>query len=195
MANSPSRAGTPKDRMVEATITLMRRSGYSGAGLNEILTESGAPKGSMYHYFPGGKRQIASVALATYAQQILAMFDASLSTGRTPGAKVRALFDARAKRLEKGAFRMSCAAGATCLDLEEDLEVVRLAIASAFSEWIALIAKHFRFADMRRTRSFAGLVLTAIEGAYIRGRAEHSGKAFREAGAWLAEIADRETAA
>ena len=192
MANPHSRLGNPKDRMVEATITLMRRSGYSGAGLNEILRESGAPMGSMYHYFPGGKRQIAGVALATYAQQILAMFDESLSSGRTPGAKVKALFDARAKRLEQSGFRMSCAAGAVCLDLDEDLDLVRLAIASAFADWIALIAKHFKFADKRRTRSFAGLVLTAIEGAYIRGRAEHSGKAFREAGAWLAEIADRE---
>jgi TetR/AcrR family transcriptional repressor of lmrAB and yxaGH operons len=193
MAGTPSPEGNPRDRIVEATITLMRRSGYSGAGLNEILRESGAPKGSMYHYFPGGKRQVAGEALAAYARQILAMFDESLSTGRTPGAKVRALFDARAKRLEKSAFRMSCAAGAACLDLDDDLDLVRLAIASAFADWIALIAKHFRFADSRRTRSFAGLVLTAIEGAYIRGRAEHSGRAFREAGAWLAEIAERES--
>ena len=63
--------------MVEATITLMRHSGLSGAGINEIIRESGAPKGSIYHYFPGGKQQIAQEALDSYSQRVLAFIDAS----------------------------------------------------------------------------------------------------------------------
>jgi hypothetical protein len=70
--------------------------------------------------------------------------------------------------------------------------VVRLAVESAFDDWAALIAAHLGFADARRARSFAGLVLTAIEGAYIRGRAERSSRPFREAGQWLSELADAE---
>jgi hypothetical protein len=53
-----------------------------------------------------------------------------------------------------------------------------------------LIARHFDLGDPRRTKSFAGLVLTAIEGAYVRCRAERTSRPFREAGAWLAELAD-----
>jgi hypothetical protein len=58
-----------------------------------------------------------------------------------------------------------------------------------------LIALHVDLGDPRRSRSFAGLVLTAIEGAYIRARAERSGRAFREAGLWLAELVEARPAA
>jgi len=181
-----------KDRMIEAAITLMRRSGFSGAGINEIVKESGAPKGSIYHFFPEGKRQIVNEALTVYTQRVLAVYDEALSSAEHPEEKIQALFRAVTQRLERANYRQSCAAGAVCLDLDEDLEVVRHAIAGAFSDWITLISKHFKIRDPIRRRSFAGLVLTAIEGGYIRGRAERSGKPFREAAAWLADIAERE---
>lgn len=181
-----------RDRMIEATIALMRRAGLSGAGINEIVRESGAPKGSVYHYFPGGKQQIAQEALAFHSQRVLTFIDASFSGGRTPAAKVKALFEAFAQRLEKGAFGSSCAAGAVCLDLDEDAGALRDTIATAFADWVALIDRHLAFPDAPRARSFAGVVLTAIEGAYIRGRAERSGQPFRDAGQWLSEAAARE---
>ena len=74
----------PRERMIESAITLMRRSGYSGVGINEVLAESGAPKGSMYHYFPDGKRQVAAEALTTYAGRVVAFIDEGLARGRTP---------------------------------------------------------------------------------------------------------------
>jgi len=187
-------ADTPgsRERMLEATITLMRRSGLSGAGINEIVRESGAPKGSVYHFFPQGKQQIVAEALAVYSERVRAFIEAALDAGRTPGGRVRALFRAFAERLEQGDFGSSCAAGAVCLDLDEDLEGLRLAIEAAFDDWAALIARKLGFADERRARSFAGLLLTAIEGGYVRGRAERSSRPFLEAGQWLAALADGE---
>jgi TetR/AcrR family transcriptional regulator, lmrAB and yxaGH operons repressor len=194
MRKTPAPTG-PRDRMIEAAITLMRRSGLSGAGINEIVRESGAPKGSVYHFFPDGKQQIAADALSVNARRVLDFIGASLAARAEPGDKVKALFNAFARRLEEGDFRHSCAAGTVCLDLERDLEGLRIAIATSFSGWVELIAGHFTFRDARRARSFAGLVVTAIEGAYIRGRAERSSRAFREAGLWLAELAERESRA
>jgi TetR/AcrR family transcriptional repressor of lmrAB and yxaGH operons len=181
-----------KDKMIEATITLMRRAGFSAAGINEIVKESGTPKGSIYHFFPEGKRQIVSESLTVYTQRVLAVYDEALSSAVRPGEKIQALFRVVTQRLKRSNYRQSCAAGAVCLDLDEDLEGVRLAIAGAFSDWITLISKHFKIRDPIRRRSFAGLVLTTIEGGYIRGRAERSGKPFTEAAAWLADIAERE---
>ena len=180
-----------RERMIEATIALMRRSGLSGAGINEIVRESGAPKGSVYHFFPNGKLQIATEALAIYSQRVLDFIDQAMARKRLPDDKVRALFDAFAKRVEEGDFEQSCAVGTVTLDLDTDLEGLRVVLAAAFSEWAALIARHFDFADTRRLESFAGLVLTAIEGAYIRCRAERSSRPFKEAGVWLAELAER----
>lgn len=179
-----------RERMIEATIALMRRSGLSGAGINEIVRESGAPKGSLYHFFPNGKLQIATEALAIYSRRVLDFIDQALARKHLPGDKVKALFDAFAKRVEEGDFAQSCAVGTVSLDLDTDLEELRIVLAVAFSEWAALIARHFDFADARRTKSFAGLVLTTIEGAYIRCRAERSSRPFKEAGVWLAELAE-----
>lgn len=192
METSDTAVAGSRGRMIEAAITLMRRSGLSGAGINEIVRESGAPKGSVYHFFPQGKRQIVSEALAVHSQRVLAVIETSLASARTPGGRIRALFRTFGRRLEQGEYRASCAAGTVCLDLEDDLEAVRQTIESAFDSWAALIGSHLEFADARRARSFAGLVLAAIEGAYIRGRAERSSRPFHEAGEWLAELADAE---
>lgn len=180
----------PRERMIEAAITLMRRSGYSGVGINEVLAESGAPKGSLYHYFPDGKRQIATEALTVYAGRVVAFIDESLARGRTPQGKVRALFEAFAGRLEQFDYRHSCAAGCVSLDLGPELEGVRGAVEVAFDRYIEVIARHFPHLGPKRARSFGGFVLTAIEGAYIRGRAELSAAAFREAANWIAPIAE-----
>jgi TetR/AcrR family transcriptional repressor of lmrAB and yxaGH operons len=194
MASALPRTET-KDRIIEAAITLMRRAGFHGTGINEILKESGAPKGSVYYFFPQGKRQIAHDAIALYGQRVLAYMDESLSSANAPAAKIHALFRAVAQRFERGEFRQSCAAGAACLDLDDDLEVVRVAIETMFSDCVDVISKHFTIADRQRRRSFASLTLTMIEGAYVRGRAERSTRPIKEAAAWLADIAERETSA
>ena len=190
-----NRAKTPatgtRDKLIEAAITLMRRSGLSGAGINEIVRHSGAPKGSVYYFFPEGKQQIVAEGLTQYSQRVVAFIDSALSSKRKPGQKVKALFDAFADRIEAGEFRQSCPVGTVCLDLDADLEGLRFVIATAFDEYVSAIEAHFPFQDRRRAKSFAGLLLTAIEGAYIRGRAARTSEPFREAGAWLADLADR----
>jgi TetR/AcrR family transcriptional regulator, lmrAB and yxaGH operons repressor len=180
-----------RDRMIEAAIVLMRRTGVSGAGINEIVKESGAPKGSMYHFFPGGKREILATSLEIYAGRIVAFLDDTLARGKTPEAKVKALLKAFARRVEGFDFRQSCAAGCVSLDLDEDSEVIRQAAKAAFDAYVAAIERHFDFGSPRATRSFASLLLTAIEGAYIRARAERSSQAFVEAAEWLAPLAKR----
>lgn len=179
-------------RMIEASIALMRGSGLSGAGINEIVRESGAPKGSVYHYFPAGKQQIAAEALDVYAERVQAFIEAALASRSAPADKVAALFDAFARRAEEGGFRASCAVGTVSLDLDDEVAGLRQVLERALDAWIGQIAGHFDFGDRRRARAFAGLLMTAIEGAYIRARAEASSRAFREAGTWLAALARQE---
>src|SRR5262245_34700403 len=47
-----------KARMIAATRDLLECGGYSAAGLNQIIAASGAPRGSLYFHFPGGKDQL-----------------------------------------------------------------------------------------------------------------------------------------
>jgi TetR/AcrR family transcriptional repressor of lmrAB and yxaGH operons len=195
MRTPGAKGAATRQRMLDAGVELMRGTGLAGAGINDLVAASGAPKGSVYHFFPGGKQQVVGEALALYAERVHALIDAALAGASTPAGRVRALFAAFAARLQATDFRQSCAAGAVTLDLGPELEGIRAAISAAFTDWRDLLARGIGLADRRRARSFAGLVLTAIEGAYIRGRAERSSQPFLEAGRWLAEIAEREPAA
>lgn len=58
-------------RLVETTAQLLRVQGYHATGLNQIVEVSQAPKGSLYHYFPEGKEELAAEALALASQQML----------------------------------------------------------------------------------------------------------------------------
>lgn len=184
-----------RQRYVDAAIALLREGGYARAGINEIVAASGAPKGSLYHHFPGGKQQIVAEALDAYTRAVGENAARALAGATTPAGRVRALFAAVAQRLEGSGFRSSCAAGTVALDLDADLESVRDAVHAFFATWIALVAPHFRLRDQARAASFASLLLTAIEGGYVRGRAEHSTRALDEAADWLASVAEREAAA
>jgi TetR/AcrR family transcriptional repressor of lmrAB and yxaGH operons len=186
MAVTTARGADSRERMLEAAIELMRGFGLAGAGINDLVRDSGAPKGSVYHHFPGGKLQIAREALEVYAQRVEAFIDESMASRRGSADKLRALCDAFARRAEAGAFRRSCAIGTTSLDLGEDVEPLRDTLVQALQAWAGVIAAHVDLGEPRRTRSFAGFVLTVIEGAYVRARAEQSAQAFREAGQWLA---------
>lgn len=189
MGGRADAAQAGRQRMIEAAIALMRGTGLSGAGINEIVRASAAPKGSVYYHFPGGKPEIAAEALALYARRVGEFMHEALSGRPDAAGKVRTLFAAFARRSEAGDYLASCAVGAVTLDLGAGDEPLRQMLAAALADWTDLVAAHFDFGDARRTRSFAGMVLTAIEGAYIRARAERSRQPFLEAGEWLAEIA------
>lgn len=177
-----------RDRMIEAAIDLMRGYGLCGVGINDVVRESGAPRGSLYHFFPQGKAQIASEALAVQGERIAAFMDQALSSRKAAPRKVMALFEAYAQRVEQSAFQKSCAIGAVTLDLPADDEPLRLVLASILEGWRGVIARHFPMNGPKEAQSFAGLVLTAIEGAHIRCRAERSGTPFLEAGQWLSRL-------
>lgn len=182
--------GSSRERMIEAAISLLRASGLSGAGINEIVRESGSPKGSVYHFFPAGKTQLVAESLGVYAGHVANFIERGLAAGAAPGDRVRALFAAFAQRVEAGDFLSSCAVGAVSLDLDAGLEGLRAVLAEAFVAWSGAIARHFPELPPARRTAFAGFVLTAIEGAYVRCRAERSSRPFAEAGEWLAELAD-----
>lgn len=169
MPTAPHVPGS-RDRMLETTIDLLRGWGLAGAGINDIVRESGAPKGSVYHHFPGGKLQLASEALVLYAGRVRVFIGEALASRSAPADKIQALFEAFARRVEAADYRRSCAVGAVSLDLGEDIESLRGVLADALQAWMQEIAAQVDLGSAERTRAFAGLVMTAIEGAYVRCR-------------------------
>lgn len=183
-------AGDARARVLASTIALLRESGLSGAAIANVLEASGAPRGSLYYYFPHGKQQIVAEALATYRTEVRERFTAALAVRGTPGARVRSLFRMMAGRVESGGYRRSCAVGGVALDLDQDSDALRPLLDAIFSDWEDAIASSLPAPRSARTRAFARLVLTGLQGAYVRCRAAASSRPMRETGEWLAPIAD-----
>ncbi|MCA9793885.1 MAG: helix-turn-helix transcriptional regulator, partial [Candidatus Eremiobacteraeota bacterium] len=52
-----------RTKMIEAAARLIHKQGYHATGLAEVVDKSGAPRGSIYHYFPRGKNQLVEEAI------------------------------------------------------------------------------------------------------------------------------------
>src|ERR1700748_498529 len=64
-----------KQRMIEQAVILLARKGLQGTSFSEILQASGAPRGSLYHHFPGGKDELVLAALEHAGNQAMELLD------------------------------------------------------------------------------------------------------------------------
>ena len=176
--------------MIQATETLLRESGLSGAGIKQLVARSGAPVGSVYHFFPGGKTQIVIETLQRHSGKAVQLFqrafgDASVSLPE----RLRALFRMAAKGFEAAGADKGCAIGCVTLDLRASDDSLRQVCDASFNEWVDEIASHMPWPDAQTRRSFARMIVLTLEGSFVLARAEHTGDAFTTAGDWLARLA------
>jgi AcrR family transcriptional regulator len=181
----PSPTGA-RDRLLLATETLLREAGMAGTGIKDVVQRSGAPMGSLYHYFPGGKAQLVAEALEVHAGRSKALL-ARFFSGRTPAATaVRELFEAAAQGFDKAGADKGCAIGAVSLDLQAGDAEARRICGATFEGWVDLIAPHLPFPTRATRTSFAVTIVAALEGAFVLARAARSGAPFRDVGKSLA---------
>jgi AcrR family transcriptional regulator len=177
---------TPRERLLRATETMLREAGMAGTGIKEVVRRSGAPIGSLYHYFPGGKTQLVTEALEAHAGRSQALI-ARFFRGRTGAATaVRKLFDTAARGFELAGADKGCAIGAVSLDLRAGDSEARRVCAATFEGWADLIAPHLPFPNESARASFAVTIVASLEGAFVLARAARSGAPFRAVGKSLA---------
>ena len=177
-------------RLLQAAEDMLREGGMSGTGIKEIVARSGAPIGSLYHYFPGGKTQLVTESLRIHADKVPRLLEQFFDGRRSAAAGLRALFDTAADGFERGGANKGCAIGAVTLDLMPADAEIRAVCKQAFDHWVAMIAAHLPLPNTKSRRSLAVTVVVALEGAFILARAAQSGEPFRDAGEWLAAMAE-----
>ncbi len=177
-----------RDKIVRSAAELFRRRGYAATGTNDIVALSGAPKGSLYHYFPDGKTQIAEEAVAYAGGRVTATLTA-LTAEHDPSAALRTYGRMLAGWLEKSGWRDGCPIATTLLEIAPEADGVAAAGRAAFAAWTGIFAAALAAAGVAedRARRLGGFAVTAIEGALVLARVE------RRAGPILAavdEVAD-----
>ena len=176
-----------RDRLLEAAVDLLQRQGYHGTGLNELLERSGAPRGSLYHYFPGGKEQIGAEAIARAGEQVAAAV-AHLLRAKPSGADaVEALAALLAAGLEASAFERGCPVATTALEVAPRSEPIRAAVQASFESWLAPLRARLEAAGFapEQAAQRADLTIATLEGALVLARARQNADVLREAGRQL----------
>jgi AcrR family transcriptional regulator len=160
--------GEVRRRMVHSAAQLFGERGFAGAGLRDVVARSGAPRGSIYHHFPGGKAQLAREAV-DHAADAAARPAETLSD---PVAALHAYLDAWRTELEAKDFRAGSALAAIATAPEEATGT-REAAAAGYARWSDAFATVLREAGVRRKKAtrLATLAVAAIEGAVVLCRA------------------------
>ena len=176
--------------MLDAAEALMREGGLAAAGIKQVVERGGAPIGSMYHHFPGGKTELATSALERHGERAEQLLASIFESDAPVRARVIALFTKAARGFEQSGRHKGCAIGNVTLDVGPDEPELRGACAAAFDRWVKVVADSLPWRDASTRRSFAEMVVIGFEGAFVLGRARQSGEPFRSAGRWLAAAAD-----
>ena len=167
---------SPRERMVISAALLIRERGAHPTAIADVLEHSGAPRGSAYHYFPGGRTQLLCEAI-DYAGEYIARRIAKADSG--VDALDRMVADYRKQLLDTD-YRAGCPVVAVSVeagDADKQVPVIERA-AAAFGRWTELIAQRL-VADgvsTERADELAMLTTASIEGAIVVARASRDVK-------------------
>ena len=189
----------PKHReaIVQAALTLFRRKGYSATGVNDIAAMSGAPKGSMYHYFPRGKASIAEAAVLVAGENVSATLTQLAKEHRTAGKLVRAYAGLLGGWMAQSRFTAGSPITTTLLETAPADRAVTRAGREAFASWRRTVSSLLVLngTASARAQRLAGLAISALEGALIQARVDCSADIIHETGMELEHLLDGAVAA
>jgi AcrR family transcriptional regulator len=177
-------------RIVGASAELFRRQGYAGTGMKQIATTSGAPFGSLYHYFPGGKEQLGAEVVRYSGSLYRELIERFLAAPEHDAASaVAAFFAGAAGHLRETDFADACPIAAVALDVASTSEPLRASTADVFERWIAAFAARFAADGLAAepAHRLAVATLAGLEGALLLGRALRDDEPVRIAGAAAAD--------
>jgi AcrR family transcriptional regulator len=163
-----------RKRMVHSAALLMREKGVDGTSFSQVLQHSGAPRGSIYHYFPGGKAQLIEEATRYAGDYITAGMAKMLERG-DPLAIVEAWSPFWRDILEDSQFSAGCPIVASTLESGQN-PAIHAAAADVFRQWVDLLARGLtdRGVPPARARSLSTMAFSSLEGSVILARADRS---------------------
>jgi AcrR family transcriptional regulator len=165
---------SPRERMIQSAVLLVGEHGVDATSFSQVLAHSGAPRGSIYHHFPGGKAQLIEEATRAGGDFITATLSALVERA-DPAVAVEAVVDFWRAYLRGTDFAAGCPVVAATVGGER-APAARDAAEETFKRWIELQAEILRRAGVPKERawSLGTLFVASIEGAVILARAERS---------------------
>ncbi|HJQ45916.1 MAG TPA: TetR/AcrR family transcriptional regulator [Amycolatopsis sp.] len=167
---------SPRERMVFSAAQLIRAHGVSATGMRDVVAHAEAPRGSLAHYFPGGKEQLVSEAIMWAGDYVARRVrrHAEALDDPSPGALFAAIASQWRDEFTAAGYTNGCPLVAAAADVAASSESLRQAVATAFETWQRPVAAELerRGVPPARTGPLAMLMISALEGAIVLARAQ-----------------------
>jgi TetR/AcrR family transcriptional regulator, lmrAB and yxaGH operons repressor len=160
--------------MVAVAAELFRAQGYHATGLNQLVAKGGAPKGSLYFHFPGGKEELAVEAMREAAGEVRDRLRVAAAAAPNPADAIALVIDGLAAELVGTDFRSGCPLATVALDAAATSEPIAAACREGYRSWRETIAELLRGHGIAVDRAavLATVALAAVEGALLLARTE-----------------------
>ncbi|SHH06190.1 TetR/AcrR family transcriptional regulator [Massilia sp. CF038] len=161
-----------RTRLIAAMVDALQRRGLHGSGLTELLAAAQAPKGVLYHHFPGGKTELAVAAVEATVDRLCLLLDERMSAG-DPAVAVMAWIDGAQKRLAGSGYEKGCPLATIALETTADDVEIRAALGAGFSRIRLRMEQGLSAAGYppASASALAALILAAYEGGLLQARA------------------------
>jgi AcrR family transcriptional regulator len=158
--------------MVRSAASLIRSRGVRATSLSDVLSDSGAPRGSIYHHFPDGKRQLAEDAISWTSERVLAHLRAGAPS--SPSAVLERFIAMWRQVVVSSGGTAGCVVAGVAIDTGPDERDLMDVVRATFRSWASVLAEELEAAGVpsRRAMPIALATLAGMEGALILCRAE-----------------------
>jgi TetR/AcrR family transcriptional repressor of lmrAB and yxaGH operons len=162
-----------RTRLITAMTAALQKRGLHGSGLTELLAAAEAPKGVLYHHFPGGKTELAVAAVHATVERLCAMLDERMGDGSDPAAALMAWINGAQKRMAASGYENGCPLATIALETTAADVEIRAALGAGFARIRVRIAEGLRGAGYQPSAAdaLAALILAAYEGGLLQARA------------------------
>ncbi|KAA8746029.1 MULTISPECIES: TetR/AcrR family transcriptional regulator [Paenibacillus] len=165
-----SEKSNARESIVSTAARLFFSQGYHATGLNQIIKESSTPKGSLYHYFPHGKEELAHECIQKANEHILQTFEKIFAAHDNTGDAIQRFIHDLAHETEAAGFTgflpfsFWAAVETSCISQQ-----LRIACQGVFADWQDVIKKHLILDGVgeEKARETALLIISLMEGALI----------------------------
>jgi TetR/AcrR family transcriptional repressor of lmrAB and yxaGH operons len=171
-----AKVSSARENMLTAAAALFRVRGYDGIGIAELLEKSGAPRGSLYFHFPGGKEQIGAEVINGFAVRTATRFRELDESGVDLDKFIEVVFKTTAKESTACDFHGSCPIAAIAAGFGAEDKSLAEAIRNCFAAWEGAIEDAARKRGMNEKNAavFASAFLASMEGAFVLSKAQRS---------------------
>lgn len=165
-----------RERLLFTAAELFRRQGYAGTGVKQVLSEAGAPSASLYHFFPGGKEELAEQVLIAGGEFFLALYEDIAADSPSLEATVANFFSGAGETLLATDFLDACPIATVAGEIASTHDRLRSACEQAFESWVGAFERDAIEAGVpvERARRLALATVAVLEGAFLLCRTARS---------------------